>query len=150
MTSSTFCPSPDTGWAAPMWVPGAMAATSAAMVIRNPAEAARDPDGPTNTATGVCAAMMALLMSRVESTNPPGVRKTITSTAAFAASAWARALRTYSTATGWMMPSTSMTNATGAASCRAAAAVPISPDARSAAATAMRANRMPPPPSPLT
>ena len=29
-----------------MCVPGAIAATSAAMVIRKPAEAARDPDGP--------------------------------------------------------------------------------------------------------
>ena len=48
-------PSPagaDTGWAAPMWVPGAMAATSAASVMRNPADAARAPDGATNTTTG--------------------------------------------------------------------------------------------------
>ena len=44
---------PDTGCAAPMLVPGAMAATSAATVMRNPADAARAPDGPTNTATGV-------------------------------------------------------------------------------------------------
>ena len=60
-----------------MCVPGAMAAMSAAMVIRNPADAARFPDGPTNTATGVFAWMMALLMSRVESTSPPGVRSVI-------------------------------------------------------------------------
>ena len=55
-----------------MCVPGAIAATSAAMVMRNPADAARLPDGPTNTATGVFAAMIALLMSRVESSRPPG------------------------------------------------------------------------------
>ena len=35
-----------------MCVPGDMAATSAAIVMRNPAEAARLPDGVTKTATG--------------------------------------------------------------------------------------------------
>ena len=65
------------------------------------------PDGPTKTATGVFAWMMALLMSRVESTSPPGVRSVNTISAAFAASAWAMAPRTYSAATGWMMPSIS-------------------------------------------
>jgi hypothetical protein len=53
MTSSMPGPSADTGWAAPMLVPGAMAKTSAAIPITKPAEAARAPDGPTNTATGV-------------------------------------------------------------------------------------------------
>ena len=36
-------------------------------MIRKPAEAAREPDGPTNTTTGVFAARIAVLMSRVES-----------------------------------------------------------------------------------
>ena len=45
------------------------------------------PDGPTNTATGVFAAMIALLMSRVESTRPPGVRSVKTTIAAPSASA---------------------------------------------------------------
>ena len=35
-----------------MCVPGAIAATSAAIVRMNPAEAARAPDGPTKTTTG--------------------------------------------------------------------------------------------------
>ena len=43
--SFTGAPSPDTGCAAPIEVPGAMAATSAAIVIRKPADAARDPLG---------------------------------------------------------------------------------------------------------
>ena len=90
-----------------MCVAGAIAAMSAAIVIRKPAEAARLPDGPTNTATGVFAGMMALLMSRVESTRPPGVRSVNTTSAAPAASAFAMASRTYSAATGWMMPSIS-------------------------------------------
>ena len=87
IASSIFSPLPATGWAAPMCVPGAIAATSAAIVIRNPAEAARLPDGPTKTATGVFAAIIALMMSRVESTRPPGVRSMNTSSAAPSASA---------------------------------------------------------------
>ena len=75
IVSSIFSPLPVTGWAAPIWVPGAMAATSAAMVMRKPADAARFPDGPTKTTTGTRDLMMALLISRVESTSPPGVRK---------------------------------------------------------------------------
>jgi hypothetical protein len=45
MVSLISCPPAATGWAAPMLVPGAMAATSAAMVIMTPAEAARAPLG---------------------------------------------------------------------------------------------------------
>ena len=58
IVSSSFSPLPSTGWAAPMCVPGAIAATSAAIVIRKPADAARLPDGPTKTATGVLADSM--------------------------------------------------------------------------------------------
>ena len=36
-----------TGCAAPVWVPGAMAATWPAIVMNTPADAAREPDGPT-------------------------------------------------------------------------------------------------------
>ena len=97
-----------------MCVPGAMAATSAAMVIRNPADAARLPDGPTKTTTGVRALMIAVLISRVESTRPPGVRRLMTTTAALERSARSIAFLMYSTATGWMIPSISATIATGA------------------------------------
>ena len=55
-----------------MCVPGAIAATSAAIVRMKPAEAARAPDGPMNTATGVRAAIMRETMSRVESTQAAG------------------------------------------------------------------------------
>jgi len=51
--SSICWPGPDTGWAAPICVPGAIAARSAAIVRRNPADAALAPDGPTKIATGV-------------------------------------------------------------------------------------------------
>jgi hypothetical protein len=85
--ASITSPLPETGCAAPMWVPGAMAATSAAMARMKPAEAARAPAGPTNTATGVRAASMRVTMSRVESTSPPGVRSVNTTSDASARSA---------------------------------------------------------------
>ena len=47
--SSIASPVPETGCAAPIWVPGAIAAMSAAIVMRKPAEAARAPLGPTYT-----------------------------------------------------------------------------------------------------
>ena len=97
-----------------MCVPGAIAATSAAIVIRKPAEAARLPDGPTKTTTGVFEPMMAELMSRVESTRPPGVRSVMIKTAAFAASARCTAAFTYPTVIGWTMPSHSASTASGA------------------------------------
>ncbi len=126
MTSSIFSPLPETGWAAPMCVPGAMAAMSAAIVIRKPADAARFPDGPTKTATGVFALMIALLMSRVESRRPPGVRSVITSSAACSASARETAPRMNSAATGWMMPSTVADSTIGLSVMAAATAPPMS------------------------
>ena len=71
-----------------MCVPGAMTATSAAMVRMNPADAARAPDGPTNTTTGARDVISRETMSRVESSRPPGVRRTMTTTSAPRASAW--------------------------------------------------------------
>ena len=50
ITSSSFSPPPprpSTGWAAPMLVSGAIAATSAAMVIKQPALVALAPEGAT-------------------------------------------------------------------------------------------------------
>ena len=44
---SEMAPPTCTGWAAPMFVPGAIAATCEAMAIKAPAEAARDPEGDT-------------------------------------------------------------------------------------------------------
>ncbi len=75
ITSSTGAPLPETGCAAPIWVPGAIAATSAAMVMMNPADAARAPEGPTKITTGVEAASIRDTMARVDSRSPPGVRK---------------------------------------------------------------------------
>src|SRR4051812_22880604 len=106
-----------------MCVPGAIAATSAAMVIRKPAEAARLPAGPTYTTTGVFAEMIALLMSRVASSSPPGVCSVKTMSAAPSASAFAIADRMNSDATGWMMPSTVAVSTMGARSAADATSV---------------------------
>ena len=90
-----------------MCVPGAIAATSAAIVSRKPADAARAPEGPIKIATGVLLASMCVMMSRVESTRPPGVRRVKTTSVAPARSARSMVSIMYSAETGWMMLSTS-------------------------------------------
>ena len=90
-----------------MCVPGAMAATSAAMVSMKPADAARAPDGrDEDRRPASCAAIMREMMSRVESTRPPGVRSVKTTSAAPARSARSIVSIMYSAETGWMMLST--------------------------------------------
>ncbi len=105
-----------------MWVPGAIAATSAAMVMRNPADAARDPDGPTNTDHrrlrgedgGVDVA------GRVD--QPAGRAKRDHDARPLRRRPPARSRRAgIRTTTGWMMPSTSARYTTGAAPAPAAA-----------------------------
>ena len=66
-----------------MLVPGDIAATSAAIRMKNPADAACAPPGVTYTTTGTLLAMIAVVISRVVSTSPPGVLSSITSRAAF-------------------------------------------------------------------
>ena len=56
-----------------MLVPGAMAATCPAIVMKVPADAARAPLGDTYTTTGTLAFRIALTIMRVDSTRPPGV-----------------------------------------------------------------------------
>jgi uncharacterized membrane protein len=85
-------PSPETGVAAPMLVPGAIAAMLAATVMNTPADPARDPDGYTNTITGMGLFSRVVVMSRVACNSPPGVSSSTTNAPAFAftASACAR------------------------------------------------------------
>ena len=70
-----------------MEVPGAIAATSAAIVRMKPADAARAPEGAMKTTTGVVARSIRVTIARVESTSPPGVRSVKTRSAACAWSA---------------------------------------------------------------
>ena len=69
---SMSSPWPPTGVAAPMFVPGAIAATWPASVMNVPALAARPPAGATHTMTGRGASSSAWTMSRVASSEPPG------------------------------------------------------------------------------
>ena len=80
--TSSICPPTFTGCAAPVFVPGAIAATSAASRITNPAEAPRAPEGATNTATGVRLASMRSTICRIAPSSPPGVFMRITTSGA--------------------------------------------------------------------
>ncbi len=93
MTSS-ICPIPETGWAAPMFVPGAMAATSAATVITKPAEAARAPEGPTKATIGVRQLSILSTIWRIDVSRPPGVSRRRTSRGACCSSACSMARTT--------------------------------------------------------
>ena len=76
-SSSTFSdrvtPPIPTGVEAPTFVAGAIAATWVAIKMNVPAEAARAPDGDTYPITGIVDAWMALMISRIEESSPPGV-----------------------------------------------------------------------------
>ena len=75
-----------TGDAAPMLVPGAIAATCPASVMKVPAEAAQAPCGETNTITGSFALSIAWMMSLVDASRPPGVSSSISTATAPSAS----------------------------------------------------------------
>ena len=105
-----------------MFVPGAMAAIFAAIVMKTPAEAARAPVGATYTMTGMGEPRMVCTIERIERSSPPGVLSwTIR---ACAPSFWARssAIVSKRTVTGVMAPSISM-EATGGGAAAAGPAV---------------------------
>jgi hypothetical protein len=92
--SSSRSPPPPlalTGEAAPMLVPGAMAATCPARVMKVPAEAAQAPRGATYTTTGTRALRIAWMMSLVEESSPPGVSSSMSRASACSRSLWAMA-----------------------------------------------------------
>ncbi len=84
---SMSAPWPPTGVAAPMLVAGAIAATWPASVMKVPALAARLPAGATHTITGIGASSSAWTMSRVASSEPPGVSSSMTTAGAPSAAA---------------------------------------------------------------
>ena len=84
------CP---TGCAAPIDVPGAIAATWPAIVMKVPADPAQAPCGATYTITGTLALSIAWMMSLVAETRPPGVSSSrISATAPSSAALRDRAL----------------------------------------------------------
>src|SRR5262245_26714705 len=125
---------PATGCAAPMFVPGAMAATSATIVMRKPADAARAPEGPTNTATGVLQLSILAMSCRIEVSRPPGVSMRMMTSGAPSASARSMACTTWPALTACTTPSSSTTGISAAA--RAAAG-----DTTSAQTTRVRTPR---------
>ena len=93
-----------TGCAAPVLVPGAMAATSPASRMKKPAEAPRAPAGATQVITGTWEAMMRWVISRIDSMSPPGVSRRSTTAASLSLAACSRACATISTVTGAITP----------------------------------------------
>lgn len=73
-------PCMEMGVAAPMFVPGDMAAMSQAITMNTPAEAACAPLGVTHPITGVWEASRRLIISRMLDSSPPGVSTSSTST----------------------------------------------------------------------
>src|SRR5258706_6287975 len=123
MTSSLAPPIPETGWAAPMLVPGAMAATSATTVMRKPAEAARAPEGPTKTATGTRELSIASMICRIDVSRPPGVSSLSTTRGAPEAAARSMADTTCAALIACTTPVSSTTGmSAGAGAAKAAAA----------------------------
>ncbi len=105
-SSGRFSPWPPTGCAAPVLVPGDIAATSAAIRMKKPAEAARAPPGVTKTTTGTEDVVIALVMSRVVSTSPPGVSSSMTTSDASRSAASSKTLSMNCCEAGWMVSST--------------------------------------------
>ena len=87
------CPSPPTGCAAPVFVPGAIAATSPESSRKNPADAAEAPEGATYVAMGTRDARIEVVISRIDVMSPPGVESSKTTRDAPLSSAPRRSLR---------------------------------------------------------
>src|SRR4029453_17775794 len=127
-------PVADTGDAAPMLVPGAIAAKLAAAKMNVPADAARAPLGATYTATGTLAASRRWTILRVASYMPPGVSSWMTKSAARSCSAWLTAWAINPCVTWSMLRLTVMKGIVGGADwlagSRSRPAVVITPQAR--------------------
>jgi hypothetical protein len=100
--------------AAPMLVPGAIAATCAAIVMKTPAEPAPAPLGATYTITGIGAARRSFTTVRADVSRPPGVSSSISSAAAPSVFARSIASATYAATAGPIAPSTTMRCTTAA------------------------------------
>ena len=108
VSSSTFLrsvggkswPVPEIGAAAPMFVPGAIAATFAATVTSVPADAACAPRGDTNTTVGMFALSSCSTRLRIVEPNPPGVSSRSTSAVASRDSASSSNRSTYRSSFG--------------------------------------------------
>jgi hypothetical protein len=98
--TGSICWPISTGEAAPVLVPGDIAAMSAAWRRKKPAEAARPPLGVTKARTGTREATIFSVISRLESSRPPGVFRRSSTAAAFSRPACSMAFPMISTVTG--------------------------------------------------
>lgn len=69
-----------------------------------PADAALDPVGATNEATGTSELWIFLMISRMEVSSPPGVSMCNTINESFSALAWLISYETYSATAGLIAP----------------------------------------------
>ena len=89
-----------------MFVPGAMAAMLAESVMKTPADPARDPLGAIYTMTGTVEPKIPWTIFLVDSSKPPGVFISITSTEACSPSALEIEFKIYSAVAGLIVSST--------------------------------------------
>src|SRR4030095_8256549 len=93
--------------AAPVFVPGAITAKSAASRMKKPAEAARTPLGPTKTITGTLLLKIFSIICRIDVSRPPGVLNRRMTAADCSNSACAIPWTTYSAVIGCTTSSSS-------------------------------------------
>ena len=136
VSGSSSPPAPTTD-AAPMFVLGAMAATSAASTTKVAADAARAPSGATQAMTGTSLARMALMMRSMLVSSPPGESIWMI-TAAAPCSAATRRPSSMNAALTWSMTPVSSSRATCSPSAAAGAARATIPNARLRAASTRR------------
>ena len=120
-----------------MLVFGAIAATSAARVMKVAAEPARAPSGATHAITGTSLSRIATMMRSMLVSSPPGELMTINAAAYPSSAATRSASSTYAALTWSMTPLSSM-RATPPSWAPAGAARPITPNARLNAASTRR------------
>ena len=136
--SGRSSPPEPTTEAAPMFVFGAMAATSAASMTNVAADAARAPSGATQAMTGTSLARMALMMRSMLVSSPPGESTTMIAAADPSSAATCR-LSSMNAALTWSMTPVSSICATCSPSAAAGAARPMIPSPRARAASTRRA-----------
>ena len=98
-----------TGWAAPIFVPGAIAAIWAARVMNTPADAALLPLGETKTITGTSLPIISFTIFLMEVSSPPGVSSSITRASTFFSFAFLILFPINSDETGLITPLTVIT-----------------------------------------
>src|SRR2546428_4113998 len=99
-----MAPLTPTGWAAPMFVPGAITLIGHASMMNVPADAARAPEGAVKQMTGTFEFRIAVVISRIEESGPPGVSIVSSTAVSPTAFAWPIPRLTYEAMNGSTTP----------------------------------------------